>query len=281
MLASPHHTKRLRLVVAALIAALAVTAFFASRIESTRRSTAGNLFARGRMAAIPSVIIWAWERPEKLDFINPREVGVAYLACTIYLRDERVIVRPRLQPLAAVPSGTTLIAVARIETDRRAPPILSPAQRETAARAIAELGRDRGVAAVQIDFDALRSERDFYRALLADVRRSLPDGMPLSITALASWCTHDDWLSGVPIDEAVPMLFRMGVDRSQINSFLDTGGQFRPSVCRTSAGISTDETSPTLPASNLMRLYFFHPRSWTEADLRKTIQRSRNEKEIP
>ncbi len=28
----------------------------------------------------PRVMLWAWERPEKLDFINPRETGVAFLA---------------------------------------------------------------------------------------------------------------------------------------------------------------------------------------------------------
>lgn len=273
------HTKRLRPIALAVFAALALTAFFALRSESETFSRREKLFAHGRMASIPQTIVWAWERPEKLDFINPREMGVAYLARTIYLRDERVLVRPRLQPLD-VPAGTILIAVARIESDRHAPPRLSTAQLTRTAETIAEMSRTASVAAVQIDFDAGISERDFYRALLLDLRRRLPQGMPLTITALASWCTHDDWLSGLPVDEAVPMLFRMGVDRPQINAFLKTGEQFRPRVCRTSAGISTDEALEALPVSNL-RLYVFHPRPWTEAAARTTLERYRNEKEIP
>jgi len=29
--------------------------------------------------------------------------------------------------------------------------------------------------------------------------------MPLSMTALASWCESDRWLAGMPVAEAVPM----------------------------------------------------------------------------
>ena len=63
------------------------------------------------------VILWAWERPEDLTFINPEKVSVAFLAKTIYLRGDKVIVKPRLQPLKLAP-GTKLTAVVRIETGR-------------------------------------------------------------------------------------------------------------------------------------------------------------------
>jgi len=53
---------------------------------------------------------------------------------------------------------------------------------------------------VQIDFDARRSQRRFYVRLLRDLRRRMPPSLPLSITALASWCAYDDWLSGLPIE---------------------------------------------------------------------------------
>ena len=54
-----------------------------------------------RMNDLPRVILWAWERPEDLRFINPQEIGVAFLAETIILRGDRAIIRPRLQPLAS------------------------------------------------------------------------------------------------------------------------------------------------------------------------------------
>src|SRR5439155_3985440 len=58
---------------------------------------------------------------------------------------------------------------------------------------------------LEIDFDARASEREFYRAILLDLRRVLPASMPLSITALASLCECDGWISGIPVTEAVPM----------------------------------------------------------------------------
>ena len=58
---------------------------------------------RDPLPQFPRTVVWAWERPEKLDFINPREVGVAFLARTIYIRGGVVSVRPRLQPLVVAP----------------------------------------------------------------------------------------------------------------------------------------------------------------------------------
>jgi hypothetical protein len=117
------------------------------------------------------------------------------------------------------------------------------------------------VRAVQIDFDARRSERPFYRSLLAAVRATLPRKVPLSITALASWCSYDNWLDGLPVDEAVPMLFRMG--RFEERGFRQAGeaNAWRTPLCRGSAGISTDERQPL--ARDGRRLYVFHPTAWT------------------
>src|SRR5690349_7403603 len=50
-------------------------------------------------AESPKIILWAWERPTDLRFINPAKVGVALLARTISLRGAKVSVQPRLQPL--------------------------------------------------------------------------------------------------------------------------------------------------------------------------------------
>ena len=46
----------------------------------------------------PCVVLWAWERPERLGFIAPGEIAVAYLAKTIVLGPV-ASVRPRMQPL--------------------------------------------------------------------------------------------------------------------------------------------------------------------------------------
>lgn len=213
----------------------------------------------------PAVILWAWERPEDLTFIDPQKTGVAFLAKTITLRGAGVVVRPRLQPLR-LPQGTQTIAVVRLETDRTEPPTYSPAQ---LAQTTAEI-RDSSVTGhVQIDFDATVSERDFYRSLLAAVRRDLPDSTRLSITALASWCAGDDWLADLPIDEAVPMLFRLGVDQRQFQRRLETGQPFESRMCRNSAGVSTDEP---VNAPSVSRLYIFNPRPWSQSSFAAALE---------
>src|SRR5688572_18965491 len=152
---------------------------------------------------LPPVILWAWERPEDLTFVDPEKTAVAFLAKTITLRGDRVAVKPRLQPLKLAP-GTKLVAVVRIESDLTNEPTLSALQLQHTANAITDLS---GISVVQIDFDATVSERNFYRDLLQNLRRQLPPAIGLSMTALASWCAGDDWLRDLPVDEAVPMLF--------------------------------------------------------------------------
>lgn len=214
------------------------------------------------------IVLWAWERPENLDFINPREVEVAFLARTIRLRGEETVVKPRLQPLKFAP-GTELTAVARIESEAAA---LSRAQLDEIISAIEPLTQLKGVRAIQIDFDAKASERMFYREFLETLRRKTPAQMRLSITALASWCEDDNWLSGAPIDEAVPMLFRMGPDRDEIRRRLAAGRPLRASLCRNSLGVSTDEPLPKGFRSNVERLYVFHPQSWTAESVGKVLK---------
>jgi len=220
----------------------------------------------------PKIILWAWERPEILDFIDPREVGVAFLAKTLSLRDDSVVEHPRLQPLR-VPPGTTLTAVVRIMPDRSTPPHLSFGQAEKASSRIAELTRLPGISAIQIDFDARVSERTFHRELLVELRRRLPASVGLSVTALASWCLQDNWLSELPVDEAVPMLFRMGPEGSQVRLHLERGREFRSALCRRSVGISTDEPRPRLPTGR--QVYIFHPRPWSSEAARDIIQEVR------
>ncbi len=236
-----------------LFAALAATALLASRSRVEEATT--DPLPR------PPITLWAWERPELLGFVDPAEVEAAVLVGTLNFSAGSMRVRPRLQPLE-LPRAARRMAVVRIEADRSAGS-LSLAQGHQAAEAILAWARTPpGYDALQIDFDATVSQRPFYRRLLQDLRRELPTAMPISITALASWCLGDRWLEGLPIDEAVPMLFRMGTDERAIRTVLDRGDDFREPRCRTSYGLATDEPTPPLRPGR--RLYLFHPEPWTE-----------------
>jgi hypothetical protein len=223
---------------------------------------------RDPLSSFPPIIVWAWERPESLDFIDTQAVGIAFLARTLYLRGPEVIVRPRLQPFSA-PHGTKLMAVVRMVADRWRPPDLSASQQDMATAAIAEVSGLAGIQALQVDFDATVSQRGFYRDVLQQLRRHLPASMPLSMTALASWCIFDDWLTGLPVDEVVPMVFRMGADHHRVRRYL-AEDDFRAAACRRSVGISTDELLPTVRGGR--RLYIFHPHAWRPEAMTRILE---------
>jgi hypothetical protein len=215
----------------------------------------------------PRVILWAWERPEDLEFLDPNHYAVAFLAQTLTLKNGDVIYNPRHQPLKVRP-GTKLIAVTRIEsqkiTHERAD--LSDAQRKSIVERIQNTLQLDQVNAIQVDFDAVTSERDFYRKLLDDLRGGLPDTVPLSMTALASFCVGDRWLTDLPVDEAVPMVFRMGTDSERIKNLLTNGEDFRDGLCRRSFGVALDEPVKT-SFEKQRRVYVFNARSWSPSDV--------------
>lgn len=215
----------------------------------------------------PQTILWAWERPESLEFLDPREFAVAFLAQTLILKGDEVIFKPRRQPLH-VGEETKLIAVTRIESQKTTgtPTSLSPAQRRKLVDLVLKTPQLKNVSAVQIDFDAALSEREFYRSFLNELRQQLPDNVPLSMTALASFCIGDRWLEDLPVDEAIPMIFRMGADSDTIKSFLAGGNDFNEPLCRRSYGIATDEPIQ-LKLKQPRRRYIFNVRAWTAEDV--------------
>jgi hypothetical protein len=213
--------------------------------------------ARDPLPRFPRIVLWAWESPQRLDFLNPKEAGVAYLARTVLLRDGVIQVRSRLEPLR-IPAGTSLMAVVRIESTGALP------QASDVAGAVYAEALMPGVLALQLDYDAKVSERAFYRDLIVETRRRAPREIPVEITALASWCASDRWLAGLPVVEAVPMLFRMGADPWRPKDRLGEP------LCRASVGVSTDEPLPRIPPGR--RIFIFHPGPWSKAAYDNAVQ---------
>lgn len=209
-----------------------------------------------RLRAFPRRVLWAWESPQDLRFLRHGE-GVAFLAGELHLGPGEAEWRPRRNPLRIAPA-TPLMAVIRVEA-AGVPEAAGAEALAARARACAGLP---GVRGIQIDFDAASSQRAWYAAALARVRTALPEGMPLSITALASWCWGDPWIRDLPVDEAVPMLFRMSADEGRVRSLLAQGREVAVPRAAHSWGVSTDEPLPRLRPGR--RVYAFHPGSWTE-----------------
>lgn len=219
---------------------------------------------------MPEKIIWAWERPEDLRFLDPEKFGVAFLAQTLILQQDEVIFRPRRQPLE-LPANIYVIAVTRIETAKESTkrPTLSDEQKKKIVNLIKKTLELPNVKAIQTDFDVVVSERKFYRGLIGDLKKELPEKTPLTITSLASWCVGDSWFNDFPIDEAVPMAFEMGRDSESIRDFLSKGNDWNEPLCRGSYGISVDDQLLNVKFKPNRRFYYFKSKAWEKADLEK------------
>ncbi|HEU0098433.1 MAG TPA: hypothetical protein VFQ67_06610 [Allosphingosinicella sp.] len=208
-----------------------------------------------------TLILWAWERPEDLRFAGAA-AEVAVQTGFVELAGDSIQARGRRFPLkSAAPPSTALV---HVQIDHGRPLAWTAPMRARASAAVLHYAAAVPARRVQVDFEVRASERQVLLDLLEDVRRGLPRGTLLSMTALASWCDIEGWLGGAPVDEIVPMLFRMTEGGDALRKRLAAGGDFRNPRCRSALGVAGD--SPIARAPPGRRVYLFSPRSWTAAD---------------
>ena len=221
---------------------------------------AAVLPATATARAQPARIVWAWERPEILDTL-PAGVGIAAVTGFIRLRGDAMVVRRgRRFPLVTAPERPPPIAVVHIELDQGRP--LEWSQLLADQVVGAALAFTHGASHVQVDMEVRTSQRGALLDVLRGVRAGLPAGSTLSMTALASWCDSETWLDAAPVDEIVPMLFRMGSGGQRLRAKLAGGGDFTHHRCRDAVGIATDTPTVVPPGR---RVYSFNPRPWDAA----------------
>jgi hypothetical protein len=205
----------------------------------------------------PAPVVWAWERAEVLDALPPA-FGVAAVVGFIRLAGgSMAVARGRRFPLLLRDGAPPPIGVVHIEVDQAQPLLWTDALRaDVVGKALAFL---RPYAAVQVDMEVRDSQRGALLDLLRGLRAGLPAGTTLSMTALASWCDTERWLGTAPVDEIVPMLFRMGPGGIRLRGKLAAGGDFGEPRCRTAVGVATD-APVTIPPGR--RVYVFNPHPW-------------------
>ena len=242
-----------------VFARLLLVLFLAGGCLMLRSDTSPGLTGRRSMRSLPRTTLWVWERPEDLSRIDSQTTAIAYLDQTIEVGSQ-VISAPRRQAMV-FPAAAVRIAVVRIEVKPGTDLAGADGQgmAEEAAQLVLKSAAQPGISALQIDFDATRSQRGFYRRLLGSVRRGMRADIPLSMTALASWCSGDDWIGSLPVDEAVPMFFRMEPDRGRAAANRPEF-RIREPLCETSIGVSTREGWPDGMAGK--RIYVFADRGW-------------------
>jgi hypothetical protein len=219
--------------------------------------------------ASPALVLWAWERPEDLRAAGP-DVEIAAMTGFIDLSGDRLRARGRRFSLQTDPAARR-IAMVHVQIDPHRPLQWSPTLRARTASAVLAYAKAPGVEAVQVDFEVRASRRPVLLDVLRDVRAGLPPGVRLSMTALASWCETETWLDQAPVDEVVPMVFRMGPGGAALKAKLAAGGDFVLPRCRDAIGVSLDTPLPRIPADR--RLYLFNPHSWTPAEIAAVLTR--------
>jgi hypothetical protein len=206
-----------------------------------------------------TLILWAWERPEDLRFA-PAGVEIAVQTGFVDIAGGSFTAHGRRYPLLTPhPPATALV---HVQIDPSRPVQWTPALRQRVAAAVLHYATAIPARRVQLDFEVRASERQILLDLLADLRRGLPRGTFLSMTALASWCDGEAWLDAAPVDEIVPMLFRMRGGEGLKNR-LAAGGDFRNPRCRAALGVASDAAIARAPPGR--RVYLFSPASWTAA----------------
>ncbi len=217
--------------------------------------------------APPVDVLYAWNRPEKLTAL-PAGAEVAVYAATVSLQADDVVWQPRHAGAYRRERGKSPSFTIEPPCVGK-PPLPDDALRAFVVGKIAQVARAPGVSEIQIDYEAPLSEREFLRALIVDVRRALDAHTRLSMTALASWCLYDGWLRALPVDDVVPMVYRMGRDRQPVRKLLDEGHDFFVPLCDHAVAVSLADPPPRLPP--LQRRFVFNPRAWTSDDLRAVL----------
>ncbi|MCR6479948.1 hypothetical protein NU688_27585 [Variovorax sp. ZS18.2.2] len=229
------------------------------------------LLAHDGMAQ-PQTLLWVWDRPQLFSTL-PQGTGAAYLHATVQLSGERSRTVWRQWPLRITPdAATTVMPVIHVALDNLSPSPVNDAQRGAIAAAIEHASKNGNRSGwVQLDFEARRSQREAYVALLRQLQPLRAGGVRLSATALASWCMSDPWLPAGLVDEVVPMYFRMGADSAHIRQRLQAAGTATVPACRDAAGLLLGEPWPAL--GGVKRRFVFHTGAWKTEDFEKIDNR--------
>lgn len=202
------------------------------------------------------------------DIAPYREAAV--LVESLVLRAQGVERGGRTQALR-LPPGVRVVPVVHIESASDAPTEFSETQRSAVLAAVRRHApvATAGAGVFQLDFEAPARQREAYRALVTAVRKALPDDVKLSVTALAHWCTQGDWLDRLPVDEVVPMLYRLGPHADAWRRrFEQSDNPDLARRCRGDAmGFATNDPPSSKLLARTIRAYWFDEDAWSNPSL--------------
>ena len=211
------------------------------------------------MRAASERVAWLWDGAAVPSW---SAAHVAVVVQHVLLRGPDILVRPRPQAPPIGP-GAKVTPVVHVELSVMQPPVLGDRQREVIIQAVRRAADHSTSGWVQVDMEARPSQRAFYVALLRELRATLPADMRLSVTALAWWCRAPGWIDELPVDEVVPMFFRMGRDAQAMRQVLVDEPERLHRQCRQgAAGFSAQEPVDAPTLTRYAKTYWFDNRRW-------------------
>lgn len=204
----------------------------------------------------PQIILWSWQRQDNLSFLKEGST-VAPLISTLVIKDQNITENRRLNSLK-LPKAANVIPVIRIEiskgtklTDDTIDNIFYLFKRYIDALS---------PKIVQIDFDALKSQRGFYKKLLEKLTYNFSH-IKWTITSLASWCLYDPWIDDLPIDYAIPMFYNLGSQKEKILANLKLNS-YKSKKCKSIIGMHAKTMLKLKQNENI--IFIFTDTPWTK-----------------
>ena len=207
-------------------------------------------------------IAWIWK-----DAAPPAwsRAQVALVDRHILLSGPSIRERPGVQPRRLAPR-TAVTPVVHVELDLLRPAADLRAASPAIVAAMHSAARASTSGWVQLDLEARPSQRSDYRALVQELRRTLPAHIKLSVTALAWWCRAPAWLDGLAANEVVPMFFKMGRDGAAVRELVAHRPDALHPVCRSgSAGFSPQEPFDRGVTARYAQTYWFDYHGWKKS----------------
>ena len=239
---------------------------FAMLMRPAHCSTTTPASATEVASSLTHGVAWIWpdsNGPKRGDAVSYPEAAV--LIESLMLRNGIAQHGGRTSSLN-LPTDVRILPVIHVEVGEDEPAQFTEAQ---ITAVLAAVRRQAGVAAsgagwLQLDFEAPARQREAYRALVTSIRQALPASVRLSVTALAHWCTQGNWLDQLPVDEVVPMLYRLGPHAGHWRDLFTKDSSSLAQRCRGSAlGFATNDPPSLELLQRTPRPYWFDETAWS------------------